>query len=50
MIFVDAEGNKLKNICYTGLEQEPKVKVEYKDGKTWVEVPADQYRAARLQK
>jgi len=36
--FVDENGGKLKNVAYTGNELEPTVKVEYKDGKTWVEV------------
>lgn len=44
--FVDENGNKLKNVAYTGNELEPTVKVEYKDGKTWVEVSADQYEVS----
>ena len=44
--FVDENGSKLKNVAYTGNELEPAVKVEYKVGKTWVEVPADRYEVS----
>ena len=44
--FVDDTGKKLTKAAYTGEEMKPAVKVEYKDGKTWVEVPADQYEVS----
>ncbi len=42
--FVDAAGNKLTKVPFTGEEVEPAVKVEFKNGKTWEVVPADQYK------
>ncbi len=44
--FVDANGNTVKNVAYTGNELEPAVKVECKVNGAWVTVPADQYEVS----
>lgn len=46
--FWDDDGRKITKASYTGREIRPRVKVEVKTGKNYVEVPSDQYRVTYM--
>ena len=43
---LDEAGNKTTKLIYTGYQVKPAVRVEYKVGKTWVEVDASKYQVS----